>query len=73
MSRKFVSLTLAILVIASSAWALSPAPGDEAESTSPTVAVQRVSLPYPVVRDEVTMILIGTALIALAAALRRAD
>lgn len=36
------------------------------------VAVQRVALPETGLRDQVTMVLVGTALIGLAAALRRA-
>jgi hypothetical protein len=37
-----------------------------------TVAVQRVSIPGTGMRDEAAMVLVGTALIGLAAALRRA-
>ena len=37
-----------------------------------TVAVQRVSIPATGMRDEAAMVLLGTALIGLAAALRRA-
>jgi hypothetical protein len=36
------------------------------------VAVQQVRVPIPRVRDEVSMVLVGTALIALGAAVRRA-
>jgi hypothetical protein len=43
-----------------------------AASAAPTVAVQRVSVPMPAVRDEATMVLVGTALIGVAAAVRRA-
>jgi hypothetical protein len=35
------------------------------------VAVQQVRMPLPGVRDEVAMVLVGTALIGLAAAVRR--
>jgi hypothetical protein len=41
-------------------------------ATSAPVAVQRVSLPGTHVRDEAAMVLVGTALIGLAAAVRRA-
>jgi hypothetical protein len=37
-----------------------------------TVAVQRVSIPATGIRDEAAMVLLGSALIGLAAALRRA-
>jgi hypothetical protein len=50
----------------------APATGGDAAAETPTVAVQRVSLRYPAVRDEAAMVLVGTALIALAAAVRRA-
>jgi hypothetical protein len=43
----------------------------EAASAGP-VAVQRVNLPTPGLRDEAAMVLVGTALIGLAAAVRRA-
>ncbi len=45
-------------------------PAEEAPQT--TVAVQRVSLPEPGLRDEAAMVLVGTMLIGLAAAVRRA-
>jgi hypothetical protein len=48
----------------------SAEPAEEAEQT--TVAVQRISLPDSGVRDEVAMVLVGTVLIGLAAAVRRA-
>ena len=43
---------------------------EAAATAAPTVAVQRVSL-TPTVRDEATMVLVGTALIGVAAAVRR--
>ena len=43
----------------------------EAAASAP-VAVQRVSVPAPGLRDEAAMVLVGTALIGLAAAVRRA-
>lgn len=54
---------------ASSAWAASPV--NETES-APTVAVQPVRLTVPGLRDEAAMVLVGTALIGLGAAVRRA-
>jgi len=43
----------------------------EAAASAPA-AVQRVSVPTAGMRDEAAMVLVGTALIGLAAALRRA-
>jgi len=39
---------------------------------APAVAVQQVRVPLPGLRDEAAMILVGSALIGLAAAVRRA-
>lgn len=39
---------------------------------APAVAVQQVRVPLPGLRDEAAMVLVGTALIGLAAAVRRA-
>jgi len=72
MRRQLVSLTLAGLASIATVAAGSPAVDDNAAAAAPTVAVQRVSLPVPGLRDEATMVLVGTALIALAAAVRRA-
>ena len=73
MRRQLVSLTLAGLSIMATGLAASPTADDKAAaSAAPTVAVQRVSLALPALRDEATMVLVGTALIALAAAVRRA-
>ena len=68
---------LASLVFTGCALAASPvmaAPSvTEAESTvAPTVAVQHVRIPMAGLRDEAAMVLVGTALIGLAAAVRRA-
>jgi hypothetical protein len=54
--------------------AASGTPIDEARRVEPvtTVAVQRVSVPVTGIRDEAAMVLVGSALIGLAAALRRA-
>jgi hypothetical protein len=41
-------------------------------NASASVAVQQVKVPLPSLRDEAAMVLVGTALIALAAAVRRA-
>ena len=50
-----------------------PAPREPRDpSTAAPVAVQGVAVPAPVMRDEAAMVLVGTALIGLGAALRRA-
>lgn len=43
-----------------------------ASQPAPALAVQQVRVPLPGLRDEAAMVLVGTALIALAAAVRRA-
>jgi hypothetical protein len=69
---------LVTLVFAGCAAVASPvfaAPSvNEAPSAdaSTTVAVQQVRVPMPRLRDEAAMVLVGTALIGLAAAVRRA-
>ena len=49
----------------------SPVAADESHRDT-TVAVQHVRVPLAGLRDEATMVLVGTALIGLAAAVRRA-
>ena len=45
---------------------------EETRQAAAPVAVERISLPATGMRDDVAMVLIGTALIGLAAAVRRA-
>jgi hypothetical protein len=74
MRRQLVSLTLAgmaVVVTMATGLSASPATDDTAANAAPAVAVQRVSL-TPKVRDEAAMVLVGTALIGVAAAVRRA-
>jgi hypothetical protein len=71
MRRQLVSLTLAGMAVLATALSASPATDDTAPPAAPTVAVQRVSL-TPMVRDEAAMVIVGTALIGVAAAVRRA-
>ena len=66
---------LASLVFTGCALAASPlaaAPSGEAETDAPAVAVQQVRAQSTGLRDEAAMVLVGTALIGLAAAVRRA-
>ncbi|MEO8075006.1 MAG: hypothetical protein ABI818_01675 [Acidobacteriota bacterium] len=75
MWKKIVVLVFACLigVCASSLVAAGRPNAQERDSAaSAPVAVQRVSLPWPGLRDEASMVLVGTALIGLAAAVRRA-
>ena len=73
MRRQLVSLTIAGLAVLTTTSSASPAGDDTTAVTAePTVAVQRVSLPLPALRDEAAMVLVGTALIGVAAAVRRA-
>jgi hypothetical protein len=76
MRRQLVSTAFAGLIgaCATSAVARTHDPNDSATQpvVSAPVAVQRVSVPSTG-RDEVSMVLLGTALIGLATALRRAS
>jgi hypothetical protein len=76
MCRQVRSWLLAIAVVLLLApWATAAAP---AGSSAPDdvakahIAVQRVNVPLMGLRDEAAMVLVGTALIGLAAAVRRA-
>jgi hypothetical protein len=76
MRRQFGILTFAGVmglgaVAASSATGTTIDDARQVETTAP-VAVQRVTMPATGIRDEAAMVLVGTALIGLAAALRRA-
>jgi len=53
-------------------WAATSTKIEETRQAAAPVAVERVSIPGVSVRDDVAMVLIGTALIGLAAAVRRA-
>ncbi len=71
--RRVVLLMFAVLIIAGAASAVSGRTvADVPERATAPVAVQGVGLPFTGIRDEAAMILVGTALIGLAAAVRRA-
>jgi LPXTG-motif cell wall-anchored protein len=77
MRREWVLLIFAAVVVvavaAATAAAASRPPADPAsDSTAAPVAVQRVGIPATGMREEAAMVLVGTALIGLAAAVRRA-
>jgi hypothetical protein len=72
MRRQFGSVMLAgvIGLLASPAYADR---NKDSETVAPaTVAVQRLNFPAVGLRDEAAMVLVGTVLIALAAAVRKA-
>ena len=72
MRRQSVALTLADLAIATAASGASSSASDETSvKAAPTVAVHRVGQAFPAIRDEVAMVLVGTMLIGLGAAVRR--
>ena len=60
-----------LLALMASPMAIADTPVDDTVSAAP-VAVHRVSLPSTGIRDEAAMVLVGTVLIGLAAAVRRA-
>ena len=69
--RKYLA-SLVFTGCALAALPLSAAPAvSEAETAAPAVAVQQVRVPASDLRDEAAMVLVGTALIGLAAAVRR--
>jgi hypothetical protein len=72
MRRQLVSFAVAGLAAFASMGA-APTVTDDGVEARPTVAVRRVSVALPAVRDEAAMVLVGTALIGLAAAVRRAS
>ena len=77
MRRQIVSMAIAGLAVLSGSIGAAPAARDDdataATANAPaTVAVQRVAFRIPEIRDEAAMVLVGTLLIGVAAAVRRA-
>jgi hypothetical protein len=74
MRSKVLSLVFVGLVALAAPAAARPDSPDTAEAAAAPapVAFQRVALPFTRMRDEAAMVLVGTALIGLAAAVRRA-
>jgi hypothetical protein len=71
--RKYLASLAFVLSLSSAAPVLaatSSTPAEEATDQT-AVAVQHVRAPLPRLRDEAAMVLVGTALIGLAAAVRR--
>lgn len=76
MRRQLVSLAFAVMAILPAHVAAAdtgpPPAGPSPSAVAPTVATQRLPPSAPRIRDEAAMVLVGTALIAIAAAVRRA-
>ena len=72
MRKYLASLVFAGCALMASPLAAAPATEPPTAEASTTVAVQQVRVPTPTLRDEAAMVLIGTVLIGLAAAVRRA-
>jgi len=68
--RKYPASLAFVLTLAAAAPLLAAEASTNGE-TSATVAVQQVRMAVPGLRDEAAMVLVGTALIGLAAAVRR--
>ena len=73
MRRQLITLTLAGLAIATTASGSSSAASDESSvKAARAVAVHDAARVVPPMRDEAAMVLVGTVLIVLGAAVRRA-
>lgn len=73
MRRQLITLTVAGLAIATTASGSSSAASDESSvKAAPAVAVHHAGRSVPPMRDEAAMVLVGTVLIGLGAAVRRA-
>jgi len=66
------SILFAGCVVAALSSVAAAAAGNEAPDATGTIAVQQVRVAPTGLRDEAAMVLVGTALIGLAAAVRRA-
>lgn len=73
MRKHLVSLAFAglLAVLGTPSASTATTKAEETAAQAP-VAVQRVAVPFKGIRDEAAMVLVGTALIGLAAAVRRA-
>jgi hypothetical protein len=69
--RKYLASLAFALTVTAAVPALAAAPGIDETHASATVAVQQAPMAVPGLRDEAAMVLVGTALIGLAAAERR--
>jgi hypothetical protein len=69
--RKYLASLTFVLTASAVVPALAASSTGEEAHAHATVAVQQVRMPLPGLRDEAAMVLVGTALIGLAAAVRR--
>jgi LPXTG-motif cell wall-anchored protein len=69
-SRRIGAIVSALILVAAAVSTAGVPPDDKLGG--PAVAMQHVPVPNTGVRDETTMVLVGAALIALGAAVRRA-
>lgn len=65
-------VTLALVGFAGAVPLVAAGTADKNQPSEPAVAVQQVRVPVTGLRDEAAMVLVGTALIGLGAAVRRA-
>lgn len=72
MRRKFVSFAFLAFVLGTPIVGAPTVNEDPAATVSAPIAIQRTPLPAPWIREEFAMVLAGSALIGLAAAVRRA-
>ncbi|MGH9372116.1 MAG: hypothetical protein ACRD15_11355 [Vicinamibacterales bacterium] len=73
MRRQFVSQVLAGLVVMIASLGFTPMTDEQSNTDGgPTVAVQRVNVHVSALGDGAAMVLVGAALIGLAAVVRRA-
>jgi hypothetical protein len=68
---KYLASLAFLLCLTAASRAMAETPASEETRASATVAGQQMRAPGPGLRDEAAMVLIGTALIGLAAAVRR--
>lgn len=71
MVRKLVTVGVGGVVVIIVTLGGASAVGQETPVGRATAAVRQAGFSYPVLRDEASMVIVGTALIALAAAVRR--
>ena len=69
--RKYLASLVFALSFSAAIPAVAAAATTEESAAPAAVAVQHVRVPLPGLRDEAAMVLVGTALIGLGAALRR--
>lgn len=70
--RKYLASLAFISCVSAASPCVAASLAPEETSASPAVAVQQARVAVPGLRDEAAMVLVGTALIGLAAAVRRA-